>query len=128
MTTASKCARCGRPLTSAASIARGYGRHCLARKRAEVIAAATEGYKPEQIDKAHALIASGGITPMRRPGFYRAESSDGTTAYIVCAQTGHCGCPNGQRSRRYGGCYHVAAARIEWAKTVLRVQITGKAA
>lgn len=119
MTTRCQRSGCGRPLTAARSVARGFSKACAAIVSAEQ--AATEGFTDLQVAKARKLIAAGGIKPMSRPGFYRARSSDKSTTYIVCAPTGHCGCPHGCHSRQHGHCYHVAAARILWAREVLKV-------
>ncbi len=102
----SKCLRCGRTLTSAASIARGYGRTCGAHIRH---AAATAEGKPEQLAKATELIEQGGIVPTSRPALYLAVSSDGAVTYLVDQIEQSCTCRAGQRSLR---CYHLIAADL----------------
>jgi hypothetical protein len=66
------------------------------------------------LDKAQALIASGGLAATNQPGVYRATSSNGKDAYICSAQ-GLCYCPAGQRGN---GCYHVLAAQVDVARQV----------
>lgn len=98
------CLRCGRTLTSAKSIALGYGPTCSAKIR-HAHADLTD-YKPEQIDAAVELITDGAIIPLRSVVFLTI-SSDGTETYRS-APTG-CNCPGGLAGRR---CYHTAAARL----------------
>lgn len=108
----SHCLRsgCGRRLTAAASKRRGYGpvcwrRICDAAGQAPVPAKA----KPEQLAKARALIADGGIRPLSRDGVFAATSSDGTAVYVTDVTYETCTCKAGQRGRY---CYHLTAAQI----------------
>jgi hypothetical protein len=103
------CGRCGRTLTSAASIRRGVGRYCQARRREE---AATADYTPEQVAKAHELLADGGLVESSQHGTFFATASRGDVIYIVTADT--CTCPAGQRNNR---CYHRCAVAIRLATT-----------
>jgi excisionase family DNA binding protein len=73
------------------------------------------GYKPEQVDRARALIEDGGILSTSRPGLFTAVSSDGSTTYLVHAAS--CTCPAGQRGR---ACYHRAAVAIVQAAQAVR--------
>lgn len=98
------CLRCGRRLTSAASITRGYGRSCRAKVSAAT--AGVEDFKPEQIASARELIEDGAIVPLRGLVFF-AVSSDGTETYR--AHPTNCNCPGGLKGRR---CYHQLAARL----------------
>ena len=105
-----RCLRpgCGRKLTSAKSVACGYGPVCRARIRAAAIAEAVKDFAATTIDKARELIADGGLIPTTRDGVFRAVSSKGDgTAYLVHAAV--CACPAGVRGR---ACYHRAAAAI----------------
>jgi hypothetical protein len=104
-----RCLRpgCGRKLTSAKSVATGYGPVCRARIRAAAMAEAVKGFAAAQIDKARELIADGGIIPTNRPGVFRAVSSKGDETYLTHRDV--CNCPAGLRARP---CYHLAAARI----------------
>ncbi|MGC5012996.1 helix-turn-helix domain-containing protein [Streptosporangium sp. DT93] len=74
-----------------------------------------DDFKPFQIDKAHEAIEQGAILPTKRPNLYTAVSGDGSTTYLVAAQS--CTCPAGVKSRR---CYHVAAVRILLAARTAR--------
>lgn len=114
-----RCMRpgCGRKLTSAKSIAAGYGPVCLARIRNAAATVELPGVKPAQHDKALELIADGGIVPTSRPGVFAAVSSDGTTTYLTDAGTGTCTCKAGQAGRY---CYHLAAAAILTAASTRR--------
>lgn len=96
---------CGRKLTAAASVARGFGPTCHRRILAKL--AALAGFTADQLGKARELVEDGGIAPVRR-GIYRVASSDGTKTYLTAA-SGHCNCPAGERGR---SCYHVATALI----------------
>ena len=102
-----KCLNCGRTLTSATSVSRGYGKTCAAKiRKAKTVADLTE-FKPAQIDSALELIEDAAIIQIR-PRIYRSVSTDGTALYLT-ATTGQCNCPAGIRGTR---CYHVAAARM----------------
>lgn len=104
----SKCLRCGRKLTSARSIANGYGPTCAARiTRATKVVGLAE-YKAAQTAKAIELIEMGGIV-RTSPAHYVAVSSDGTTSYQVDHAAHACTCKAGERGVR---CYHLAAAAI----------------
>ncbi|MGW3365940.1 DUF6011 domain-containing protein [Streptosporangium canum] len=101
------CLRCGRLLRSAKSIGDGMGRTCKAKVATAAKTIDLADFKPAQQAKATEVIEQGGILPTSRPHLYRAVSSDGTTTYLVAAQS--CTCPAGIKGRR---CYHVAAVRI----------------
>ncbi|MGP3917716.1 helix-turn-helix domain-containing protein [Nonomuraea sp. 10N515B] len=75
-----------------------------------------DGFKPQAIDKARALIEDGGILPTSRPGLYTAVSSDGTTTYLT--HHAGCTCPAGQRGKY--PCYHRAAVALLEAVTARR--------
>jgi excisionase family DNA binding protein len=75
-----------------------------------------DAWKPAQVDKARELVEQGGILPARRPGFYKAVSSDGAGTYLVHASG--CTCPAGQRGKHQ--CYHRASAAILSAAAGLR--------
>lgn len=101
------CTRCGRVLTSATSIARGYGRTC----RAKVLAAAAvAGHKPAQVAKAQELIELGGIVPLRsgRSRVFVVVSSSGDDRYLTAPQA--CNCAAGLRGKSV--CYHRIAAQL----------------
>lgn len=114
-----RCLRpgCGRKLTSAKSIASGYGPVCRARIRAAALAEAVKGFAAAQVDKARELIADGGIIPTGRPGVFRAVSSKGDETYLTHPAT--CSCAAAKRGKATP-CYHSLAARV--------IMATGKAA
>jgi hypothetical protein len=101
---------CRRPLTSPASIAAGMGPTCARRARAEAdaIAAACEGFKPEQVAKAKAAIRDGKVRRMAN-GLYLVTSSRTDEKY--CSDGSSCACPAGARSRTLR-CWHLLAVRI----------------
>ncbi|MET7739633.1 DUF6011 domain-containing protein [Streptomyces sp. NPDC005385] len=101
-----ECGRCGRVLTSEASVRRGYGRACMAKLRTAEESVASQ-YKPHQVSSAHELIEDVAIVQIK-PRIYRSVSSDGTHTYLT-ALTGNCNCPAGLRG---SACYHGLAARI----------------
>jgi hypothetical protein len=102
--TTGTCARCGRTLTSSASIRRGYGKGCAAKIRNA--AADLTDFKTHQVDSARELIEDGAIIPLRSTVF-AAVSSDGTETYL--AHPTNCNCPGGLKGRT---CYHQLAARL----------------
>lgn len=100
------CLRCGRTLTSKASVARGYGRSCAAKVRTAATVADLHDFKPAQVASAAELIEDGAIIPLR-PRVFTVVSTDGTETYL--AHPSNCTCPAGLRGAR---CYHQLAARI----------------
>lgn len=105
--TTTKCINCGRTLTSATSITRGYGRTCATKIRQAQATAQLTDFKPAQIADAVELIEDAAIIQIR-PRIYQSVSSDGASLYLT-ATTGQCNCAAGLRGIR---CYHVAAARM----------------
>ncbi|HEY2086623.1 MAG TPA: DUF6011 domain-containing protein [Mycobacterium sp.] len=109
-----RCLRpgCCRKLTSAKSLAAGYGPVCLRKIRAAAVEQARADFTADQQAKADELIRDGGIVPLRmtaRNGMlFRAVSSRGDETYLVTA--GACNCPGGLRSKR--PCYQQLAARV----------------
>ena len=105
------CLRCGRVLTSADSIAAGYGPTCRAKIRAAEKAADLTEFSPRQVGDARELIHDGGALPLRRWGhgslIIVAVSTDGTAVHRTTTHA--CTCPAGVKGTR---CYHLAAARI----------------
>lgn len=116
-TETANCHRCGRRLTSAASVARGYGRTCRAKVREAANVVDLTEYKAFQVAKAAELIEQGGIVPTGRRDLYLAVSSDGTARYMVDAVERSCSCPAGDKGRR---CYHLLAADILTAAAPLQ--------
>jgi hypothetical protein len=98
------CLRCGRKLTSAKSVATGYGPTCTRKVRNAPVD--TTDYKAHQITSARELIEDGAIIPLRSVIFI-SVSTDGTETYKT-APTG-CTCPAGAKGSR---CYHQLAARL----------------
>ena len=108
-TPASRCLRCRRALTAAASISAGYGPGCRARIRAAALAASPAEFTAAQVARARELLADGGLIPTSRAGVYQSVSSDGATTYLT--HRAGCTCPAGTRGNGRT-CYHRAAARI----------------
>jgi len=77
------------------------------RVRLAAMTEAVKGFAQAQVEKARELISDGGIVATKRPGVFRAVSSNGTDQYLVHSAV--CSCPAGLRSVR---CYHRAAASI----------------
>jgi len=116
MTSTTDQHHCKRPgctgiLRSAESIERGTSKRC-AKLLADRIEEATQGFKPEQVAKAEALVRSGGIKAHGH-GLYVARSSRGDVTYATDGLS--CSCPAGAHDRR---CYHVLAARMVEILTV----------
>lgn len=99
------CTRCGKPLTSARSIAAGYGPTCACRVRAVLRTIDMYAYGPAQIVKAIELVELGAI--VRDGANWTAVASNGIDHYTVAPYTQTCTCPAGQHGRR---CYHLLAA------------------
>ena len=107
-----RCLRpgCGRKLTSEASIARGYGRHCAAKIRAARESADLSAWTPKQVEQARELIEDGGLVPADREGVFFAVSTDGSEVYRCAAE--FCECPAGLKDSH---CYHVCSVVITLA-------------
>lgn len=101
------CLRCGRKLTSAKSIALGYGPTCQRKVREAAKAEILAQYKPHQVAKAEELIEQGGLIPLRG-SIYLAVSSDGTQTYKT--HRAACTCPAGLKGLH--ACKHRIAAHI----------------
>lgn len=103
---ATRCSECRRPITSAASLARGMGPLCAARNQAA--AALTTSFKNAEAASAKALqlITDKGIVRTRHLGQYLAVASTGDQNYLVDVIEGSCTC------QARGHCYHQVAANI----------------
>jgi len=99
-----RCLHCHRILTSAKSIALGYGPRC-ARKIRNAAVDLTD-YKPHQIASAQELIEDGAIV-LIRGNVFAAVSTDGTETHLV--HPAACNCKAGLKGTR---CYHLLAARM----------------
>lgn len=109
--TKAHCLRCGRTLTSAASITRQYGPTCAAKVRKAAAVADFTAFKDSAAarTKAEQLITDGAIVPTRVAGQYLATSSDGDAFYLVDTVERSCTCKGHTRT---GRCYHLSAADI----------------
>jgi hypothetical protein len=102
------CLRCGRTLTSAKSIALGYGPTCSAHIRKATKSDTVTAHKPQAIAKATELIEQGGILPLRGRRVFTVISSDGIATY----KTAPPAAPARPGSRAVHICYHRVAAQI----------------
>ncbi|MUN38996.1 DUF6011 domain-containing protein [Actinomadura litoris] len=99
------CRRCRSLLTSARSVARGYGDQCWKQKQREDAVKAA-GFKAHQVASARELIEDGAIVPLK-PGLFVVVSSDGSEFYETTVDT--CACPAYEAGR---ACYHRAAVLL----------------
>jgi len=98
------CTRCGRPLTSPASVKARMGATCARRVRQAREVAAT--FKARQVEKALEVLDLHAIVLARRGRrVFRVVSSDGSRRYLTTVRA--CTCPAGAKGRP---CYHRAAA------------------
>jgi hypothetical protein len=97
----------GRKLTSAKSVALGYGPVCFRKIREAALAEARADFSDKQQAMADELIRDGGLVPTNRAGVYRSVSSKGDATYLTHSQA--CNCFAGLKGRR---CYHLLAARV----------------
>ncbi|MEU9576279.1 DUF6011 domain-containing protein [Streptomyces chilikensis] len=107
--TYSCCLRCGRPLTSKKSRARGYGAACYALVRLRI--RLTTGTTPAQRAKALELVTDGAILPLRMTSaglVCQVVSEDGEWIHLTTPT--HCSCPHGRRSTSVARCYHTVVA------------------
>lgn len=106
-----KCLGCGRKLTSAKSIAAGYGPTCSARRKARItvaLEAVRSAHKPHLVEKAVEIITLGAILPLRGNRIFAVVSSDGTATYRTAPQA--CNCAAGLKAKHV--CSHRIAAEI----------------
>lgn len=106
-TTHTSCLRCGRKITSAKSVATGYGPTCTRKVKEATKAQIIAQYKPHQVAKAEELIEQGGLIPLRGQ-IYLAVSSDGSQTYKT--HRAACSCPAGIKGLH--PCKHRIAAHI----------------
>jgi hypothetical protein len=107
-----KCGKCKRTLTSAASVALGYGPTCYRKIKATAKAKAiTAAYKPHQIEKAQELLALGALVPLRGNRIFLVPSTekDGT-ARVYRTHRNACTCPAGVKGAH--PCKHRIAAHM----------------
>lgn len=97
------CLRCGRALTSAKSIAAGYGRGCARKIRANTETLGAQ-FTDRQIEDAVELVEDGGVIPTDSPLTFLTVSGDGEETYMTTTYS--CTCPRGEHGR---ACYHQAA-------------------
>jgi Family of unknown function (DUF6011) len=107
--TPTKCRKCHRTLTRAASIALGFGPTCYRKVKAQAKAKAiTAMYKPHQIAKAQELLSLGALVPLRDLRVFLVPSEDGGRAYRT--HLAACTCPAGVKGVH--PCKHRIAAHI----------------
>ncbi len=97
-----KCRRCNRKLTAAASVAAGYGPGCIRKVRADVT-----DYTPEQTAKALRVVETGGVRKVRggTDALFQVRGTYNTywTSYTDCSCLG---------MADHGDCYHVESVRL----------------
>lgn len=104
-----KCGKCKRTLTSAASVALGFGPTCYRKvKQAAKAKAIATAYKPHQIVKAQELLDLGALVPLRGRRVFLVPSSDGTETYRT--HRAACTCPAGIKGVH--PCKHRIAAHM----------------
>jgi hypothetical protein len=104
----SNCLRCGRKLTSAKSVATGYGPTCTRKVKAAAKAEIVATYKPHLVAKAEELIEQGGLIPLRGGHVFQVVASNGIDTYKAARQG--CTCAAGLKGKHV--CYHRIAAHI----------------
>lgn len=104
----SNCLRCGRRLSSAKSVAAGYGPTCTRKVKAAAKAQVVSQYKPTLVAKAEELIEQGGIIALRGHHVFQVVASNGTDTYKTAPQG--CTCAAGVKGKYV--CYHRIAAHI----------------
>lgn len=107
--TPTKCRKCHRTLTRAASIALGYGPTCYRKVKSNAKAKAiTSAYRAHQIAKAEELLDLGALVPLRGTRVFLVPSQDGQRAYRT--HVAACTCPAGVKGVH--PCKHRIAAHI----------------
>lgn len=104
------CTRCHRVLSDPKSIERGRGPVCE-RKYQAAVEEAAKLTSAEQVSKAVALLAAGGVTKDAKGSFYTVTTPNGSyrTDRALCT------CPAGQNGRT---CYHLVAVCLVELKAV----------
>ncbi|ADP78361.1 DUF6011 domain-containing protein [Pseudofrankia inefficax] len=103
---AATCLGCGRRITAAASVARGYGEGCWrrARRRAALLAGS---FSDRQVEQAVEAVEDGAIVPAETPRAWLVVSSKGDEVYQTDGAA--CDCPAGQSGRI---CWHLASVAL----------------
>ncbi len=101
---------CGRKLTSAKSVARGYGDTCGPTVRTAAAAADLSAWTPAQVEDARQAIEDGAVVPSNREGVFHVVSSDGTEVYRT--HRNGCVCTNGLQTLPPRPCWHRCAVVI----------------
>lgn len=105
-----RCLSCGRPISSAESVAAGRGKGWRAKIRRAQREADLSTWTEQQIDDARELITDGGIVPAGRADVFWTVSSDGSEIHLT--HRNGCNCPAGLKTRQPRPCYHRAAVAI----------------
>jgi len=98
---------CGRKLTSAESVARGYGRRCWRRAHERAATLGPE-YSDRQVEAAVEAIEDGAVVPAAVPGVWYVVGSKGDAIYETTAAT--CTCKH--FTERGKACSHMAAVAL----------------
>ena len=105
-----RCLSCRHLISSAESLATGYGAGCRAKIRKAARTADLSEWTPRQLEDARELIEDGGVVPTARPSVFRTVSSDGSAVYLTSAR--FCGCANGLKASQPRPCYHRLAVTL----------------
>jgi hypothetical protein len=107
-----RCLRpgCGRKLTSAESIARGYGSGCWRKVRQAAAAADLSAWTPGQAEEARQAIGDGAVVPSTRAGVCHVVSVDGSEVHLTHRDA--CNCTSGLKNRPPRPCWHRCAVAM----------------
>jgi hypothetical protein len=107
-----RCLRpgCGRKLTSAKSVARGYGDGCWRKMRQAERAADLSAWTPAQVAEAEQAIEDGAVVPSTREGVFHVVSVDGAEVHRTALHG--CNCTAGLKTYHPRPCWHRCAVAI----------------
>jgi hypothetical protein len=107
-----RCLRpgCGRKLTSAESIARGFGPVCFRKVRSAQAEADLSAWTASQLDDAREALEDGAVVPSTRADVFHVVSKDGSEVHLThpCG----CNCTAGLKTGHPRPCWHRAAVAI----------------
>ena len=101
---------CRHLISSAESLATGYGKGCRAKMRKAVKTADLSAWTPSQVEEARQAIEDGAVVPSTREGVFHVVSSDGSEVYRT--HRNGCTCTNGLKTRPSRPCWHRCAVAI----------------
>jgi len=101
---------CRHLISSAESLATGYGKGCRAKIRKAARTADLSAWTASQVEEAEQAIADGAVVPSNRKDVYHVVSVDGSEVHLV--HRDGCTCTAGLKTHHPRPCWHRCAVAI----------------